>query len=84
LQRQGSGEIQRLVRHTVIDRGRHDHVVAFLLEMRCRRNGVSFGGKGIHSQRQVRSVLFNYANRKDHQGFAGTSKTFNFRERNLR
>ena len=52
--------------------------------MRRRRNGVSFGGKGIHSQGQMRTVLFNHAYRKNNHGIAGTSHTFNFGEWNLR
>src|SRR5918992_1241950 len=51
--------------------------------MKCRRSGVSFGGKTIQSQRQVRAVFFNDADWENSQRFARARKTFNFGERNL-
>src|SRR6266498_797785 len=78
-----STTIERRPRHPIIDRRCNNDFVSGFFKVRRSRRRVSFSRKGIHSERQMRAVFFNNADRQNNQRLSGLGKASNFRERNF-
>src|SRR5262245_39166621 len=70
LQRKRSGKIYCRPRDPIRDCRRDDDLIALRLQLRRRSLGVSFGGKGVETQRKMGPVFLDDSDGKNHQRFA--------------